>query len=105
MYRRKAGNYAKIRKSDAMTIRCTPEMKNKIEIKSALKKQSVSEYVMEQIETGMKRNTKGDKGKARVLVELQEDMNRIIQNLTPEQENIKKQLIQFSERMIGLWGF
>lgn len=93
------------RKNVTETFRCTKELDQKIEAKAKYLGENKSQFLSECVEEGLKRKTKYDKGKGRTLVEIQEAMNQIIRILTPEQENVKEQLLELGEGMIRLWDF
>ena len=93
------------RKEVTITFRCTKEMDKKIEAKAERMGENKSQFLADCVETGLKRQTRYDKGKGRSLVEIQEAMNQIIRTLTPEQKKMKEQILQLEERMIKLWDF
>lgn len=93
------------RKSVTETFRCTKELDQKIEAKAKHLGENKSQFISECVEEGLKRKTRYDKGNGRTMVEAQEAMNQIIRTLTPEQENVKEQLLELGERMIRLWDF
>ena len=57
------------KKSAVITLRCTPDMEKRIKNKAGQLGKPVSEIVMGYINEGLKKNTKYDKQRARVLVE------------------------------------
>ena len=93
------------RKTVMETFRCTVDLDKKIEAKAKHMGESKSKFLSECVETGLKRKTKYDKGKVRILVEQQEIMNQLVRGLTPEQEGLKKLLLEYGERMMELWEF
>lgn len=93
------------RKEVTITFRCTKEMEKRIEAKAERMGENKSKFLSDCIETGLKRQTRYDKGKGRSLVEMQETMNQIIRTLTPEQEKVKGQILELEERMMKLWDF
>ncbi len=95
------------KKTVIISIRCTPEMEKRIKDKAERFEESVSEFTMDCISAGLKRKTRYDKKKARVLVEMQEKMNTIIRDIgqNPTQQAIKQELIDFSKEMVNLWDF
>ncbi len=93
------------RKNVTETFRCTKELDQKIEAKAKRMGENKSQFLSDCVELGLKRKTRYDKGKGRSLVETQEAMNQIIRALTPEQENVKEQILKLTERMMKLWDF
>lgn len=93
------------RKSMIETFRCTKELDQKIEAKAKYLGENKSQFLSVCVEEGLKRKTRYDKGKGRTLVETQETINQIIRTLTPEQENVKEQLLKLGEGMVRLWDF
>lgn len=93
------------RKTEIISLRCTAVTAKKLKEKSKKLGISVSEFIMDEIEPAIKRKTKRDKNHAKALVETQEAMNQLIYNLSPEQNEIRKQLLDFSERMMNLWQY
>lgn len=93
------------RKTETLSIRCLPETKKKMQNKADKFGVSVSDFVLNCVETNLKRNAKCSKDKARILVESQEAMNQLILSLGPEQQEIKKRLIDLSKGEMGLWDF
>lgn len=94
-----------IRKTEMISIRCTKETKNKLEEKAERMGISSSRLLDDSIEAILKRRSRGDKGKARTLVETQETMNHMIRNLGNDQTGYKEQLMGLMEGMAGLWQF
>ena len=93
----------KDKKSASVTVRCVPEMQKRVKNKADALGVTVSEFVSDCIEMKMKRNTKNDKRKVRILVEAQETLNQIILSLTPQQQEIKDKLIDYSKGVMELW--
>lgn len=93
------------RKTANISIRCTENLEKKIKEKAEQMGESVSEFVLDCIETRLKKNGRHDKDKARALVEIQEKMNQLVRELKPEQKEIEQQLIEFMERGITLWDY
>lgn len=93
------------RKEVTVTFRCTKELDKKIEAKAKDMGENKSQFLSDCIEIGLKRKSRYDKGKGRSLVEIQEAMNQMIRTLTPEQENVKEQILELGERTIKLWDF
>ena len=57
------------------------------------------------IEAGLKRKTRYDKGKVRALVEMQETMNQMIMSLGDGQKEIREQILEYGERTMKLWEY
>lgn len=93
------------RKTVMESFRCTVEMDKKIEAKARHMGESKSRFLLECAETGLKRKARYDKEKTRTLVEQQETMNQMIRGLAPGQEGLRKQLLEYGERMMELWEF
>jgi len=93
------------RKEVTETFRCTRELDKKIEKRAKQMGENKSQFLSDCVEMGLKRKTRYDKGKCRSMVEMQEALNQIIMTLTPEQENVKEQLLELGERAIKLWDF
>ena len=94
------------RKSSVITIRCTPDMERRIKSKAGQLGKPVSEIVLSCIDEGLRKNTRHDKQRVRVLVETQETLNILISNL--EQSSVKQvseQLKDISKEMIRLWDY
>ena len=92
-----------VRKTKTISIRCTPEMEKKIKTKAEKLGISASEFIMDEVEAGLKRITKRDRNHVKALVETQENMNKLISSLGPEREELKQKLIDFSEGMMKIW--
>ncbi len=102
----KKANYSipeKYRKSSFISLRCTPDMYEKIKKKAKKRKLSTSDYVIECVDTGLKKRRRGSKEKLRVLVENQEELNKIIKDLGPEQQGLRDSLIDCTREMMKLW--
>lgn len=91
------------KKTEILTVRCTPEKKRRLVLKAEQLGISISDFVSDCLEDKLKRNTKRNKHKVRALVEAQEAMNQIILGLDIEQQEIKNKLINYSEGMMDLW--
>ncbi len=91
------------KKSGSISIRCTPKMEERVKNKAGQTGLSVNAFVLNCIEPGLARKTKFDKYRARELVEAQEAMNQLILSLGPEQETVKRQLINYTEGAMGIW--
>lgn len=92
------------KKSVNLSVRCTPKLEDRIKSKSRQLDMSVSEFVSNCIEGGLARKTKYDRHKARALVEMQIKLDQIILRLSPEQKDIKEQLIGFARNeVMELW--
>lgn len=91
------------KKTEILTVRCTPEMKKRLKRKADQLGISISDFVADCFDDKLKRNTKRNKHKVKVLVEAQETLNQIILGLDTEQREIKNKLIDFSEEVIDLW--
>jgi len=91
------------KKSRSISIRCTPEIEERVKNKVGQTGLSVNAFVLNCIEARLARKTKFDKYRARELVEAQEAMNRLILSLGPGQEAVKKQLINYTEGAMGIW--
>ena len=92
-----------VKKTKTISIRCTPEMEKKIKVKAEKLGVSASEFIMDEVEAGLKRTTKRDKNHVRALVETQENMNQLISSLGPKQGELRQKLIDFSEGMMKIW--
>lgn len=92
-----------IKKTKTISIRCTPEMEKRIKAKAEKLGISASEFIMDEVEAGLKRITKRDRNHVRALVETQENMNKLISSLGPGQEELRQKLIDFSEGMMKIW--
>lgn len=100
----KSNNKAiELKKTKIISIRCTPEMEKKIKTKADQLGIATSEFIMDEIEAGLKRITKHDRNHVRALVETQENLNKLISSLTPEQHELRQKLIDFSEGMMKIW--
>lgn len=106
MYEKPKSNMSKDNiKNENISFRCTMELKNKIKAKAEKFDVSDSVYIVECIEANLKRNTKGNKHKAKVLVEMQEAMNQFLLHINPEDQEIKDQIINIMKGAIDLWDF
>lgn len=92
-----------MKKTRIISIRCTPEMEKKIKAKADQLGVPTSEFIMDEIEDGLKRITKHDRNHVRALVETQESLNKLISSLEPEQSELRQKLIDFSEGMMKIW--
>lgn len=95
----------KYKKSEMISVRCTPEMKQKLQTKALQRNESVNDLVTGYVESGLKRRTRRDKDKARALVETQETLNHMIANLGGDQQDVKDKLIEFSKGAMSLWDY
>lgn len=93
------------KKTEMISIRCTKETKKKLEEKAERMGISSSRLLDDSIEAILKRRSRGDKGKARALVEIQETINHMIRELGNDQSSYKEQLLGLMGRMAGLWQF
>lgn len=91
------------KQTEKITIRCTPELKKRIESKAKQFGQRPSEFVRDQAETGLQRKTKWDRKKVAALVENQENLNRMFESLNSDQNDLKEKLIEYSEGELALW--
>ena len=92
-----------MKKTRIISIRCTSEMEKKIKAKADQLGVSTSEFIMDELEDGLKRITKHDRNHVRALVETQESLNNLISSLEPEQNELKQKLIDFSKGMMKIW--
>lgn len=95
--------YKKNIRSEMLTVRCTPEKKKRMKTKADQLGISVSDFVSDCLDDRLKRNTKRNKHKVRVLVEAQETMNQIILGLDTDQQEIKDKLMDYSREVMDLW--
>lgn len=95
--------YKNNKKTEILTVRCTPEKKKKLKARVDQLGIPISVFVSDCLEDKLKRNTKRNKHKVRALVEAQEAMNQIILGIDIEQQEIKNKLINYSEGMMDLW--
>lgn len=94
------------KKSAVITLRCTPDVEKRIKNKAGQLGKPVSEIVMEYINEGLKKNTRYDKQRARVLVETQEMLNTLISGLgRADNKQISERLKDISKGMIKLWDY
>ena len=91
------------KQTEKITIRCTPELKKRIESKAKQFGQRPSEFVRDQAEAGLQRKTKWDRKKVAALVENQENLNRMFESLNSNQNDLKEKLIEYSEGELALW--
>ena len=94
------------RKSSVITIRCTPDMERRIKSKAGQLGKPVSEIVLSCIDEGLRKNTRHDKQRVRVLVETQETLNILRSNLEQSSgKQVSEQLKDISKEMIRLWDY
>lgn len=105
MGKRKLPTRVRGKKTVNVSFRCTIEQDSRIEEKARSMGEKKSEFISDCVEAGLKGTTRYDKGKAKSLVEMQETMNQMIMNLGDGQQEIKKQILEYGERMIKLWEF
>ena len=105
MGKRKLPTRVRGKKNVNVSFRCTIEQDRRIEEKARSMGEKKSEFISDCVEAGLKGTTRYDKGKAKSLVEMQETMNQMIMNLGDGQQEIKKQILEYGERMIKLWEF
>lgn len=93
------------KKSEMISVRCTPEMKQKLQTKALQRNESVNDLVTGYVESGLKRRTRRDKDKAKALVETRESLNHMISHLSGDQKEIKEKLIDFTKGTMSLWDY
>lgn len=72
---------AKERKSETITIRCTPEEKNKMERKAMSQNKTLREYICDSAIAGTERRMKKDKNRIASLVMIQQQLNTLNQSM------------------------
>lgn len=93
------------KKAISVSFRCTVGLNRQIEAKAKHMEEKKSKFISDCIEAGLKRKTRYDKGKARALVEMQEDLNHMIRNIGNEQQGLKEEILKYEERTMKLWEF
>lgn len=93
------------KKTESMSFKCTKELKRKIKAKADKFGVTDSVYILDCIETNLRRSAKGNKHKVKVLVELQEAVNQLLLDIDPENQEIKDQLINIMKGAMDLWDF
>ena len=94
------------KKTSVITIRCTPDMEKRIRSKAGQLGKPMSEIVLGCIDEGLRRNTRHDKQRVRVLVETQEMLNTLISSLGQMSgKQVSEQLKDISKEMIKLWEY
>ena len=106
MYQKKKTKLSrKDKKTESVSFRCPLETKRRMETKAEKIGVSPSKYIVDCIETNLRRNTRSNKQKVKVLVEGQEAINRMILSLSPEQQEIKDNLTKITKGEMELWDF